>query len=142
MAKVFNRGVQVADASSGEGFQLLDNPLRPQVDVRTATVSAKTADFTIVNMNQVYTNAGSSGTVVFTLPTVIGNAGKALKFHALAAQIIRCLPVTGQAVNLHGSAVVTKYLNLAAVIGNHVDLYCDGFQWIVTQANGVVTKEA
>jgi hypothetical protein len=142
MPKIFNRGVKVDDANPGEGFLLLDNPLRPQVNVHTATVSAKTSDFTIVDMNQVYTNAGASGTVVFTLPTVVGNAGKALKFHSLAAQIIRLLPVTGQAVNLHGSAVVTKYLNVAAVIGNYVDVYCNGSQWIVTGLAGVVTKEA
>jgi hypothetical protein len=112
------------------------------VNPNGVTVTAKTADFTIVTMDTIYSNAGASGTVVFTLPTVVGNAGRGLTIHALAAQIVRALPVTGQAVNLHGSAVVSKYLNVAAVIGNHVDLYCDGSQWIVTAANGVVTKEA
>jgi hypothetical protein len=144
MPKSFNRGVKVNDASAGEGFQLLDNPLYPQVNVRTATVTAKTTDYTVVvsDLNKVFTNAAAGGTVVFTLPSVAGNAGKALKFHSLAAQIIRLLPATGQAVNLHGSAVVTKYLNVAAVIGNYVDVYCDGYQWIVTGYAGVVTKEA
>lgn len=142
MPKIFNRGVKVNDVSVGEGFTLLDNPVRPLVDVRTATVTAKTTDFTIVSMDQVYSNSGASGTVVFTLPTVVGNAGKTLKFHSLAAQIIRALPQTGQAVNLNGSAVVTKYLNIAAVIGNYADLYCDGYQWVVTGYSGVVTKEA
>jgi hypothetical protein len=112
------------------------------VNPRTATVTAKTSDFTITAMDQIYTNAAAGGTVVFTLPTVVGNAGRSLKFHVLAAQIVRLLPVTGQAVNLHGSAVVTKYLNIAAVIGNYADVYCDGYQWIVTQCDGVVTKEA
>lgn len=142
MPKIFNRGVKVTDVSAGEGISLIDNPVRPQVDVRTATVTAKTSDFTITAMDQVYTNAAAGGTVVFTLPTVTGNAGKTLKFHALAAQIIRALPVSGQAVNLNGSAVVTKYLNIAATIGNYADLYCDGYQWIVTGYSGVVTKEA
>jgi hypothetical protein len=142
MSKIFNRGVRVNDAD--EGFQLLDNPLFPMVNPRTATVTAKTADYTIssAELNRVFTNAGDDGTLVFTLPSVIGNAGKALKFHSLAAQIIRLLPVTGQAVNLHGSAVVTKYLNVAATIGNYVDVYCDGYQWIVTGYAGVITKEA
>lgn len=112
------------------------------VNPRTATVTAKTADFTITSLDQIYTNTGASGTVVFTLPSVKSSQGKALTFHALAAQIIRCLPQSGQAVNLNGSAVVTKYLNIAAVIGNYVDLYCDGSQWIVTGYSGVVTKEA
>lgn len=142
MPKIFNRGVRVEDASTGEGFQLLDNPIYPTVNLRTATVTAKTADFTITAQDQIYTNSGASGTVVFTLPTVVGNAGKALRFHLLAAQILRALPVSGQAVNLSGSAVVTKYLNIAATIGNYADLYCDGYQWVVTGYSGVVTKEA
>ena len=134
MPKKFNRGVHSDDASAGEGFALLDNPLYPQVNVRTATVTTKTADYTILSteLNRVFNNSGDDGTTVLTLPTVYGNAGKALKIHVLAAQIVRALPVTGQAVNLNGSAVVTKYLNIAGVIGNYADLYCDGYQWIVT----------
>jgi len=144
MPKVYNRGVKVQDASPGEGFQLLDNPVYPKVNRRTATSTAKTADFTIPfsAQDQIYNNTGASGTVVFTLPSVKGNAGKALTIHAFAAQIIRCLPQTGEAVNLNGSAVVTKYLNIAGVIGNYADLYCDGVQWVVTGYSGVVTKEA
>src|ERR1044072_5532875 len=98
MPKVFNRGVRVDDANPGEGIALLDNPLYPQVNVRTATVTAKTSDFTVTSLNQVYTNAAAGGTVVFTLPTVVGNACKPLKFPSLAAPIVRLLPVTGQAV--------------------------------------------
>lgn len=138
--KVYNRGVLVQDGQ--KGFALLNNPLYPKVNPRTATSTDKTSDFTITAMDQIYTNTGASGTVVFTLPSVRNNAGKALTFHAFAAQIIRCLPQTGEAVNLNGSAVVTKYLNIAAVIGNYADLYCDGSQWIVTGYSGVVTKEA
>ena len=142
MAKIFNRGVSVQSAD--EGFDLLGNPLYPRVNPRTATVTAKTSDYTVPTslLNSIFTNAGASGTVVFTLPSVAVSKGTALRFHSLAAQIVRLLPVTGQVVNLHGSAVVTKYLNVAAVIGNYVDVYCDGVQWIVTDLAGVVTKEA
>ena len=76
------------------------------------------------------------------MPSVALSQGKCLSFHVLAAQIIQVLPVSGQAINLNGSAVVTKYLNIAAVIGNYCDMYCDGTQWIVTGYSGVVTKEA
>lgn len=142
MSKVFNRGVRIDD--SANGLQLLENPVYPKVNPRTATVSAKTSDYTIpaAGLNAIYTNAGASGTVVFTLPSVKTSAGKALTLHSLAAQIVRALPQTGEAVNLNGSAVVTKYLNVANVIGNYADLYCDGSQWIVTGYAGVVTKES
>jgi len=139
MSKVFNRPVEFAEQPTH-----LTNPVYPMVNVRTATVTTKTDDYTILSseLNSIFNNSGDAGTMVLTLPTVVGNAGKALKIHALAAQIIRLLPVSGQAVNLNGSAVVTKYLNIAGVIGNYADLYCDGYQWIVTGYSGVVTKEA
>jgi len=140
MSKIYNRPVSFKDTS----VDILDNPIYPMVNLRTATVTTKTADYTILptELNRIFDNAGDNGTMVLTLPTVVGNAGKALRINVLAAQIIRALPVTGQAINLNGSAVVTKYLNIAGVIGNYADLYCDGFQWIVTGYSGVVTKEA
>lgn len=120
------------------------NPIYPQVDRRLATVSTKTTDYTVLNadLDKIFNNTGASGTVVLTLPAVAESKGHTLSVHLLAAQIVRCLPQTGEAVNLMGSAVVTKYLNIAAVIGNYVDLYCNGSQWIVTGYSGVVTKEA
>jgi hypothetical protein len=147
MPKPFNRGIIVS--ADDDGVQVRDvtgllNPVYPQVNRRTATVTAKTTDYTILpaELNRVFSNTGASGTAVLTLPSVKGAKGKALTLHVLAAQILRALPVTGEAVNLNGSAVVTKYLNIAAVIGNYVDLYCDGVQWIVTGYAGTVTKEA
>lgn len=118
----------------------------PTLDVRNATITTKTADYTItqsdLNAPTIFNNTGDTGTLVFTLPAVSASKGKAVRAHALAAQIMRFLPQTGEAVNYNGSAVVTKYLQLAGTIGNYVELFCDGSQWIVTHANGVVTKEA
>lgn len=118
----------------------------PTIDVRTATVTTKTADYTItqsdLNTPTIFNNSGDTGTLVYTLPAVAASKGKVVRVHALAAQIQRLLPQTGEAVNFNGSAVVTKYLNIAGVIGNYVEVFCDGTQWIVTQACGVVTKEA
>jgi len=136
--KIFNRII------SAVGFEdTYGNKVYPVVK-SGATVNTKTSDYTILQseLNQVFDNAGDNGTTVLTLPAVRDSYGKALKVHVLAAQIIRCLPQTGEAVDLHGSAVVTKYLDIAGVIGNYVDLYCDGSKWIVTHSNGVVTKEA
>lgn len=147
MAKDFNRGVIASADDDAPGFSVRDksgllNPVFPAVNRRTATVTSKTADFTVVTLNQIYDNAGASGTVVFTLPAVKASKGKTVLLNALAAQIVRALPVTGEIINLNGSAVVTKYLNIAAVIGNYAELYCDGVQWMVTGYAGVVTKEA
>lgn len=120
--------------------------LYPTINTRTATVTTKTADYTItvadVSTPTIFNNSGDNGTMVLTLPSVSAAKGKVVRVHLLAAQIVRLLPVSGQAVNYNGSAVVTKYLNIAGVIGNYVEVFCDGSQWVVTQANGVVTKEA
>lgn len=120
--------------------------LYPTINPRTATVTTKTADYTItvadVSTPTIFNNSGDTGTMVLTLPSVSAAKGKVVRVHLLAAQIVRLLPVSGQAVNYNGSAVVTKYLNIAGVIGNYVEVFCDGTQWVVTQANGVVTKEA
>lgn len=120
--------------------------LYPTINPRTATVTTKTADYTItvadVSTPTIFNNSGDTGTMVLTLPSVSAAKGKVVRVHLLAAQIVRLLPVSGEAVNYNGSAVVTKYLNIAGVIGNYVEVFCDGTQWVVTQANGVVTKEA
>lgn len=116
----------------------------PQVDRRTATVTTKTADYTILasELDGIFDNTGDTGTMVLTLPAVKDSIGKTLCINILAAQIVRALPVTGEIVNLNGSAVASKYLNIAGTIGNYADLFCDGTQWIVTGYSGVVTKEA
>lgn len=110
----------------------------------SATPVAYTGDATLVaaDLNKNVTNSGAGGTVVLSLPAIAGTAGATLHVETTAAQIIRLLPVAGTAIALGGSAVVTKYLNIAAVIGNMVDLYSDGTRWLVVGRDGVITKEA
>ena len=119
---------------------------RPVMPVMSsaATALAKTGDYTVLaaDFGKILTNTGASGTVVFTLPSAVTYPGTVLRFHLFAAQIVRLLPVTGQAVCLNSSVVVTKYLNIAGVIGNYCEIVSDGTQWLVTQYAGVVTKEA
>lgn len=105
---------------------------------------AKTGDYTVVaaDFGSILTNTAAAGTIVFTLPSAVTYPGTVLRFHLFAAQVVRLLPVTGQAVNLNSSAVVTKYLNIDGVIGNYCEIVSDGTQWLVTQYAGVVTKEA
>lgn len=121
-------------------------PSYPTIDPRTATVATKTADYTVtvadLSTPTIFNNAGDDGTQTLTLPSVALSRGKVIRAHALAAQIIRIDPAGTEAVNYNGSAVAGKYVQLAGVIGNYIELFCDGTQWIVTQANGVVTKES
>lgn len=142
---------QVKDSLSKliSGFWVFEKstiPLYPTIDVRRATITTKTADYTVtvadLALPTLFNNTGDTGTMVLTLPAVARAKGKVIKLALTAAQIVRLLPQTGEAINLNGSAVVTKYLNVAGVIGNFVECFCDGTQWVVTDYAGVVTKEA
>lgn len=110
----------------------------------TAAQTAKTADYTVLatEMGVNFTNSDASGTVVFTLPPAAQCPNKTVKFACLAAQIVRVDPNGTEKIYLNGSGVAGKYVNIAAVIGNFVDLFCDGVNWHVTHLAGVVTKEA
>lgn len=129
--------------NTGSKTSALFRPVMPSMS-SAATALAKTGDYTVLaaDFGKILTNTGASGTVVFTLPSAVTYPGVVLRFHLFAAQIVRLLPVTGQAVCLNSSAVVTKYLNIAGVIGNYCEIVSDGTQWLVTGYSGVVTKEA
>lgn len=121
-------------------------PFYPTISPRTATVATKTADYTVTQADldapTVFNNTGDTGTQTLTLPAVADSKGKVIAVSVTAAQIVRLDPQTGEAVNYFGSAVVSKYVQVAGVIGNYIELFCDGSQWIVTKGNGVITKEA
>lgn len=110
-----------------------------------ATVVAKAADATLtaaeVNGNQI-TNTGAAATTTHTLPDPATVAGCAFRVQLTVAQIVRLLPPTGKKIFLGGSGVASKYANIAAVIGNYADVYCDGVDYLITAYSGVVTKEA
>jgi hypothetical protein len=110
-----------------------------------ATVTAKAADATLtvaeVHGSQI-TNTGAAATITLTLPDPATAGGCAFRVQLTVAQIVRLLPPTGKKVYLGGSGVASKYLNIAAVIGNYCDVFCDGIDYLVTSYSGVVTKEA
>lgn len=108
----------------------------------TVQANAASATLTVANSGKIQTNTGASGAIVLTLPAVANAAGTGFKFQATAAQTIELLPQSGEAIFLGGSGVVTKYALIAGVIGNFVDLYCDGAKWLIWNYSGVVTKEA
>ena len=119
-------------------------PAPPALSAKT-TPTAKTGDATLTAAEcngQIITNTGASGTIVLTLPAPSAVAGCAFRVQLTVAQIVRLLPTSGKKIYLGGSGVATKYLNVAGVIGNYADVFCDGTDFHVTHYSGVVTKEA
>lgn len=118
-------------------------PQPPQVSPK-ATVEANTADATLTaaNFGKIQTNTGAAGTIALTLPAASGAAGLSMKVQLTAAQIVRLTPAAGEKIYLGGSGVASKYLQIAAAIGNYVDICCDGVDYLVMHYSGVLTKEA
>lgn len=121
-------------------------PSYPTIDRRLATVLTKTAAYTVtltdLNAPTIINNTGDADDLPLTLPTAADARGKVLRVALLAAQTVSLTPVTGDIINYNGSAVASKYCRVAGVIGNFIEVFSDGVQWVVTQGNGVITKEA
>jgi len=124
----------------GTGFMV---PPPPFVSP-SATVVAKAADDTldITDFGKNLTNTGAGATVVLTLPAASAVAGMSTRVQVTAAQIVRVDPNGTEKIYLGGDGAAGKYLNIAAVIGNYADIYCDGVDFHVTAYSGVLTKEA
>lgn len=139
-AVALNGGFTVTGQSA---IVLTHGTVYPIVPASTAP-TAYAADHTLVagEMNTNVTNTGSSGTITLTLPAVAGLTGYVLHVELTVAQIVRVDPAGTEAIFLGGSGVAGKYANIAAVIGNMLDIYCDGTQWVVVNRDGVITKEA
>lgn len=121
-------------------------PAYPTLDVRNATIATKTAAYTVtqadLDASTIINNTGDADDLPLTLPLASLSAGKVFRAYATAAQTISLTPATGDIINYNGNAVASKYCRIAGVIGNYAEIFSDGVQWIVTAANGVVTKEA
>lgn len=121
-------------------------PSYPTIDSRLATVLVKTGAYTVLltdlDLPTIINNTAAGGDVPLTLPTAVDARGKVFRAYCLAAQTITLTPVTGDIINFNGNAVASKYCRLAGVIGNYIEVFSDGVQWIVTKNSGVVTKEA
>jgi hypothetical protein len=107
------------------------------LNAKTGTGNLALADFA-----KNTTNLGAGAAIVLTLPLAATVAGMSLHVAVKAAYTVTLTPQTGEKIFLDGSGVASKYLLVAAVIGNFVDLFCDGVNFLVMNYNGVVTKEA
>lgn len=108
-----------------------------------ATVSAHAANatLTVADFGKQHTNTGASGAITLTLPAPADCAGMPLRVQMTVAQVVNLDPLT-KSIYLGGSGVADKLCIIAGVIGNYLDLYSDGVDFLVTGYSGVVTKEA
>jgi len=120
-----------------------EQQLFPIVSAKT-TVKANPADATIADADfpKNNTNTGATGTITLTLPLAKNVKGKSMHVQLTAYQIVRLDPNGTEKIYLGGDGVAGKYLNIAAILGNYVDVFSDGTDFLVTGYFGVVTKEA
>lgn len=121
----------------------LEVPAKPRVSLdgartsKTGTGNLAAADYGI-NLD----NVGAGGAIVLTLLAAATVNGLPLRVYVGAAQTVTLTPQSGEKISLFGSAVASKYLLIAGVIGNYVEIFSDGEKYVVQQYSGVVTKEA
>lgn len=116
----------------------------PIVAPNAAVVAkAENGNLAASDLGKNLTNTGAAGTITLTQVAASTVAGACFRVYLTVAQIVRIAPTatTGK-IFLAGSGVATKYLQIAGVIGNYVDIYCDGTDYHVVGYSGVVTKEA
>lgn len=109
-----------------------------------ATVVAKAANANLAasDLGKNITNTGASGTITLTQTGAATVAGTCFRVQLTVAQVVRIAPTATGKVFLGGNGVANKYLQIAGVIGNYVDIYCDGTDYHVVGYSGVLTKEA
>lgn len=108
----------------------------------SVTAKAGSGNLAIADYGVNLTNTGAGAGIVLTLLAAASAAGMALRVYLTVAQTVTLTPQTGEKIFLGGSGVASKYLLIAGVIGNYVDVYCDGSKYLVQSYSGVVTKEA
>jgi hypothetical protein len=124
--------------ATASGLQV---PPVPMVDPAAAVVEyAGDTDLAITDYGKNITNTGAVGTAVLTLLAAALAAGLALRVYLTVDQIVQLKPATGEKIYLAGSGVADEVVNIAAVIGNYVDVFCDGEKYLVQDYFGVVTK--
>lgn len=128
--------------ATASGAQVPDFPQINPVQTPEAFTSTAAQTLTVSDKFKIKTNLSLANTVTITLPAAAAAAGCVIRFAALAAQAMRVAPASGESVYLHGSGVADKYAQLANAIGNYMDLYSDGENWIVARYSGVVTKQS
>ncbi len=128
-------------------YEVSNIPPYPTIDPTEAETETKTSNYTItvedVKKPTIFDNSGTSSVIELTLPNAKDVMGGVVRAYALhGTHEIKLKPASGEKVNYNGDAVEDKYAELASVIGNYIEVVSDGEEWVVTEANGVVTKQA
>jgi hypothetical protein len=107
-----------------------------------ASVVAKDADATLVvsEYGKNITNTGAGAQISITLLPAANAAGLPLRLFQTVAQVTLIVPASGESIYLGGDGVADEWLSVPGVIGNYVDLYCDGEQYLVQDYSGAVVK--
>ena len=108
----------------------------------TVEANADNATLTAANFGKIQTNTGAGGGIALTLPAASTVAGCAVRAAVMAAQTIQFVPASGDKIYLNGSGGADKYVQIAGVIGNFIEVYSDGVDYVVTDYAGVATKQA
>jgi len=124
--------------------QDLDGNVRyPVIDPTSSAVAhASNATVTSTIAGKNHTNTGAGGAIVLTLPSANTMPLQGFRFYQTVAQQTSFSPIATERVYLAGNGVLDKDLVIAGTIGNYVDVYSDGTNWVATHWSGVVTKEA
>jgi hypothetical protein len=122
--------VTVTDGSTGQGAFFAKS-----------VITAKTADYTVTaaETGTIFTNTGSSGTVVFTLPASPAN-GLTYEFHITAANSVDIK--TGTAVLIYANAVATTATTgklTKNTVGTTIRLTYNGVAWMGPGQSGTWT---
>jgi hypothetical protein len=120
-----------------------DRPAPQRVSAKaTVEANAASATLTAANFGKIQTNTGASGNVALTLPAPSDVAGCAVRAAVLVAQTMQFVPPSGAKIYLNGSGVADKYAQIAGVIGNFLEVFSDGTDFVITAYSGVATKQA
>jgi hypothetical protein len=108
----------------------------------TTTPTAHTASATLVvaDYNTIHTNTSATASITLTLPAAATVGNKCLKIQLTAAQSVVLTPASGEKIFLGGSGTADSTATLAGVIGNYMDVYCDGSVHFINSYSGVITK--
>ncbi len=123
-------------------YETSNVPAYPTLDVTEAKTENKTGAHTItideVKEPTIFTNTTAS--IVLTLPKAKDVRGGVVRAYVTATETIQLEPATGEKVNYNGNDTVDENAQIAGVVGNYMEVVSDGDEWVVTKANGVVTK--
>lgn len=120
-----------------------DYPALLRVSAKAAVeANAGNATLTAANFGKIQSNTGAVAGITLTLPAADAVGGCAVRVAVTAAQTVQLIPPSGGRIYLNGSGVADKYVQIAGVVGNYIEAYSDGVDYVVTAYAGVATKQA